>query len=138
MILIACVDEKNGMLFSGKRQSRDKILMQHIIEKTKNSKLYINSFSKNLFDTYEKDSIIIDDNPIKNINENDYYFIENIQPSIFLDKVNKIILYSWNRHYPADQYFDISLDEWVVESQYDFIGSSHDKITERIYIRGIK
>lgn len=136
MILIVCVDERNGMLFNNRRQSRDKVLISHIIEKVKKERLYITSFSQDVFDIVENKNIIIDNNCIEKANENDYCFIENIDVSNFSDKVNKIILYNWNRHYPADLYFNIPLDNWVVSSENEFTGSSHEKITEKIYVRG--
>ena len=51
-----------------------------------------------------------------------------------MDRVEKIILYKWNRHYHADHYFDISLlDGWVLNDIVDFKGSSHEKITREVY-----
>jgi len=70
------------------------------------------------------------------INGEDFCFIEDVDVSTFIDKVDKIILYNWNRHYPADKHFNIRLDEWVMVSEEEFTGSSHEKITERIYVRG--
>ena len=52
MILIACVDVNNGMLFNNGRQSRDKVLMEHIIELVSNKRLWINSFSKDIFGNF--------------------------------------------------------------------------------------
>lgn len=138
MILIACVDERNGMLFNNRRQSRDKTLTFHILEKTKNNKLWITNFSQDIFDISENPNIIIDDDFISKIDKDDYCFIENIDVNAFVDKVDKIILYNWNRHYPADKYFNIILNDWVVDSEEEFSGSSHDKITEKIYVRGEK
>ena len=52
------------------------------------------------------------------------------------DKAEKIIIFRWNRDYPADFYFDIDLQQnWQLESSADFVGSSHDKITEETYTR---
>ena len=35
MILIVCIDERNGIIFNNRRQSCDKILTNHIPEKIK-------------------------------------------------------------------------------------------------------
>ena len=135
MILIVCIDENNGMLFNNRRQSRDKILLSRILEIAKDEKLWITKFSRDMFDIIENKNIIIDDKCIDNAAENDYCFIENVDISTIIEKVNKIILYNWNRNYPADKYFNISLENWVISSKDEFTGSSHERITEKIYIR---
>lgn len=138
MILIVCVDERNGMMFNNRRQSKDKILSEHILKLVDNNKLWINNYSKGVFENQENSNILVDDNFIEKIEKEDYCFVENIDLSKLLNKVDKIILYNWNRHYPADQYFNIRLDDWLLESESEFSGSSHERITQKIYIRGNK
>ena len=75
---------------------------------------------------------------MKKINKDEYCFVENIDVNTIINKVDKIIVYNWNRHYPADRYFNINLEEWVVDSEKEFSGSSHEKISEKIYVRGNK
>lgn len=136
MVLITCVDEKNGMLFNNRRQSRDRILIDHICKLIGDRKLWVNSFSKELFESQKNNNLITDDDFINKINKDEFCFIENISPVTLVDKIDRIILYNWNRAYPADRYFDIQLENWILQSEKDFVGSSHEKITERIYIRG--
>lgn len=136
MVLITCVDEKNGMLFNNRRQSRDRILIDHICKLIGDRKLWVNSFSKELFEIQKNNNLITDDDFINKINKDEFCFIENISPVTLVDKIDRIILYNWNRAYPADRYFDIQLENWILQSEKDFVGSSHEKITERIYIRG--
>lgn len=40
MKLIVCMDDKNGMAFNHRRQSRDRVLAERIMELTENAKLY--------------------------------------------------------------------------------------------------
>ena len=138
MILIVCVDERNGMLFNNRRQSRDKVLINHILEKTKDKKLWITGFSQDMFDVVENKHIIIDNKFYEKADKEDFCFVEDIDVNTVIDKVDKIVIYNWNRLYPADLYFDISLDNWLVTSENEFSGSSHKKITEKIYVRGNK
>lgn len=138
MILIVCVDEKNGMLFNNRRQSRDKKIIERIVEQTKNKKLWITSFSQELFNDSEANNLIIDDNIATKMGKEDYCFVENIEIKTIIEKIDKIILYNWNRSYPADRYLEINLEKWVVESEEEFAGHSHAKITQKIYIRGKK
>lgn len=135
MILIVCVDERNGMMFNNRRQSRDKILTGHIIEKAKDKKLWITTFSKDIFNIEEDENIMIDDNFYSIAEKEDYCFIENIDANNFIDKVDKIIIYNWNKHYPADRYFNINLNNWEIISEENFKGYSHENITEKIFVR---
>lgn len=138
MILIVCVDEKNGMMFNNRRQSKDRILSEHILKIVDNKKIWMNSYSKSAFEGQESLNITVDDNFIEKIDKDEYCFVENIDVNTIINKVDKIIVYNWNRHYPADRYFNINLEEWVVDSENEFTGSSHEKISEKIYVRGIK
>ena len=138
MILIVCVDEKNGMMFNNRRQSKDRILSEHILKIVDNKKMWMNSYSKGFFEGQENLNIIVDDQFIEKIGKEDYCFLENVDVNTIIDKVDRIIVYNWNRHYPADKYFNINFNEWVVDSKDEFSGSSHEKITEKIYIRGNK
>ena len=49
MIGIVCLDQKNGMYFNERRQSRDRYVIRDIVEMTKDAVLHINSYSKELF-----------------------------------------------------------------------------------------
>lgn len=138
MIIIACVDDDMGMSFNNRRLSKDKVVTKHIVNLVSNQKIWINNFSKDLFEDYNLDNLIIDDEFINKIGNEDYCFIENILPTEIENKADKIIIYNWNRKYPADLYFNINLDNWILEKETDFIGNSHDKITQKIYVRGEK
>ena len=133
MILIACVDDNLGMMFNKRRQSRDSKLNEHIINLTKEKKLWINPYSKELFKDADN---ICESNQSTTVAQNgDYCFVENEELKIDIDKIEKIILYFWNRTYPSDKKFTIDLSEWKEISQEEFEGTSHEKITQKIYIR---
>ena len=128
MQLIVCLDDKNGMLFNKRRQSRDKILIDNMLEFCKGEALYTNEYSATLF---PKNSVVICED-FENI-ENGFVFAENFM--VVEDKIQEIIIYKWNRVYPADACFNISLDNWSLVETVDFIGSSHEKITRQRYVR---
>lgn len=137
MKLIVCVDLNNGMLFNNRRQSKDNNLIVHISNMIGDKKLWITEFSKNLYkEKINYNLLKLDD--VSKISEDEFCFIENISPSVLEKNVEEIIIYNWNRNYPADFYFDINLDNWILKSQIDIIGSSHSKITQKIYKRGEK
>ena len=49
--------------------------------------------------------------------------------------VDEIIVYKWNRVYPADFYCEIDFGAFNIVSELEFQGSSHDKITKIVYSR---
>ena len=128
MKLIVCLDDNRGMLFNNRRQSRDRVLIENILEYCKGKKLYTNEYSAKLF---PENSVEI----IEDMNEigNGYCFAENF--TVNENDVEEIIIYKWNRVYPADVYFNIDLNGWKLSETMDFEGSSHDKITREIYVR---
>ena len=67
--------------------------------------------------------------------ENDFCFIEDGVYSI--DNADEIILCKWNRHYPADKFFDVDLKSlgFKKAKSADIVGNSHEKITIEIYRR---
>ena len=80
-------------------------------------------------------SITVDEDFMAKAGNDDYCFAENISVKPYEKEMQKIILYRWNRVYPADLYFDIDLKNWHLKESNDFAGSSHDKITEEIYVK---
>lgn len=131
MNIILCIDDKNGMLFNRRRQSRDSVLCERVLAHSSKSNLWINEYSSSLF---SPDNVKIDENFLEKAGDGDYCFIENVDFQPFLDKAERIIIYRWNRVYPSDKKFDDSVlaSRRLIEST-DFKGSSHEKITEEIY-----
>lgn len=134
MILIACVDDNLGMLFNNRRQSMDSVLRGRILTMCAGKKLWMNAYSRKQFNT-DAEGITVDENFMAKAGSDDYCFAENISVKPYEIEMQKIILYRWNRVYPADLYFDIDLKNWHLKESNDFAGSSHDKITEEVYIK---
>lgn len=136
MKIIVCIDKNGGMAFNKRRQSQDKILRERILRITSGSKLLMNDYSYKL---YGFNSQIVSDNKfLENSTNDDFCFVEDVDVYPYENKINKIILYHWNRSYPSDLKFKISLEKgWKLISREDFKGSSHEKITEEIYERNL-
>lgn len=131
MILIAFVDDGGGMMFNHRRQSRDRVALQRIIDITAESTLWMNKYSAPLFTEFAAPQIQVDAQFLDKAGPADYCLVENVDVSPYLPFIEKIILFHWNRSYPSDMKFPIKLDsgKWVRQSQEDFVGSSHEKIT---------
>lgn len=132
MTVAVCIDDNNGMLFNDRRQSRDMLLIEDLIKYANAKKILINDFSKSLFADYEN-NILISDTFLSDANENDICFVEDVDLTEYKNKINTLIIYKWNRVYPADFYFTLNLSSYKLIETKDFKGNSHDKITREIY-----
>lgn len=141
MKLIVCIDEKKGMMFNHRRQSQDRVLRDDIRKECQGSILRMNAYSAGLF---EKDAdvetmvqIFSSEDFLAQASEDDCCFVEDQDISLWMEQADTVILYQWNRHYPADLYFtaELSEDTWQMERQEDFAGSSHEKITKTVYAK---
>ena len=133
MKIIVCLDDNKGMLFNKRRQSQDNILREDIINNLNGSRLLMNEYSYNQFKDTQQDHIIVDETFLSTAVEDDYCFAENLKLSPYEEKISELIIYHWNRNYPADTYFDIDLSQWKLITTTEFAGSSHEKITKEIY-----
>lgn len=139
MQVIVCIDDDGGMLFHQRRQSRDRILIEDILEATAKAGkvLWISPFSERLFSREVIEElrplITTSDDFLDQAQPDDFCFVENRPLKSYEEAIESIIIYRWNRKYPADTFFDIDLEKWQKESSTDFAGSSHEKITREIY-----
>ena len=131
MKLIVCLDERKGMMFNNRRQSRDRVLIDNMIEMVNGDKLYIAPYSESLFEDKEV-KLKVKNNPLKAADEN-WCFIENLPVAEYKDEIETVVIYHWNRHYPGDFFFDLELDSYTLESSEELVGSSHEKITKEIW-----
>lgn len=134
MIVILCLDDKKGMMFNNRRQSKDKFVIQDILKLVDGKKLFISSYSESLFQGLES-NLIIDDNFLNNVAKEDYCFVENNNLKDFSEKIEKIIVYKWNRIYPSDLKLEITIQDWNLIDRFEFVGNSHDKITREVYVK---
>ncbi|MBE6547813.1 MAG: ribonuclease Z [Ruminococcaceae bacterium] len=134
MTVIVCLDDKDGMMFGTRRQSQDGVLRDRILNDNMGKKLYMNEYSYKMFSQNTENYAICDENFLDTAQTGDVCFVENVDILPYESKINKIIIYRWNRAYPATVYFKFPCGEWKLEGTSEIGGSSHD-ITEQIYIR---
>ena len=134
MTLILCLDDKNGMAFNGRRQSRDAQLRARILMQVGQRKLWMSQYSAKQFELLPE-QVIVDDDFMNKAEAGDICFAELNDPSDNLSRCSKIIIYQWNRVYPADLFFPLAkyADRMKLLRKEDFVGSSHERITEEIY-----
>lgn len=129
MYIIACVDDRNGLLFNNRRQSRDAKVIDKILELTKKSRLWIHPFSSVLFPEAR-----ISENFLEEAKTGEFCFLENMQPKE-TEQIEGIYLFRWNRTYPYDTVLAIPMESFRKIHEESFAGSSHDKITLEVYRR---
>lgn len=136
MTVFVCVDERGGMTFMNRRVSSDRILTSDIEKTVGDGMLYISDFSEYLFE--ESDICVMSvPEPLLSAAVEDFAFIENFSLKPFIEKIDRLIIYNFNRRYPFDFSLDINpiSEGFRLSEKYDFKGNSHDKITKEIYIK---
>ena len=134
MKLIVCVDDGMGVTFAKKRQSKDRVLRKRLLASLDGARLFVTPYTAKQFEEGEEGYTVHPD-PVSVAGKEDFVFAEDavISPRT----ADMIYLYRWNRAYPSDRKFnfDAAHDGFSLMRTADFEGSSHDRITEEIYIK---
>lgn len=134
MIAIVCLDDENGMLFNGRRQSRDRVVTERIALLAAGKKLWMNGYSEGLF-AGMKPEIQVQEDFLAAAGEKELCFVEDQSLKQFEEKLEKVIVFRWNRKYPADFWLDVELGHWRLAETLEFPGNSHENITQEVYVR---
>lgn len=133
MILAFCVDDQGGLAFNHRRQSRDRGLVADLLAAAGARPVFCLPYSVGLFDpgavTVTNDSGAVPTDGI--------LFLENTDPAAYIPQAEELILYRWNRLYPADLTLNGTPAQWGYQLQdtTDFAGTSHEKITRERYVK---
>lgn len=135
MIVIVCLDDKNGMMFNRRRQSQDRCLRERVIDMTAGKVLRMNQYSAEQFDLESISCAIVGDTFLENAVEGECCFVENVALAPYEKNIEKVIVFRWNRTYPSDFHLDLVLDDssWELIETEEFSGYSHDVITMEVY-----
>ncbi len=133
MIVAVCVDDRNGMLFHRRRQSQDRALREDILSRC-SGPLHMDGYSAKLFADHA-DRICVDEEFLSGAQAGEWCFVEDRPLTPWAEKIEKLVVYRWNRAYPADVHLDLKLELFALEDRQDFPGTSHDAITREIYHR---
>lgn len=132
MKLIICVDARGGMAFHFRRVSSDRVVTDRILELTR-GRLRVAPYSRGLFPTDAP--IYAAEDYLKKANPGDWCLIETEDPAPWLRDAEELLLFCWNRTYPADVRFPMALLQhgWEMCNSEDFAGYSHKQITMEVY-----
>ena len=134
MNVIVCVDDGMGMTFNNRRQSRDVRACLDMLELS-GGDLIIAPYSEKLF--RELGGYKLSLNPLDTAGGGEYVFIEDRGLSEHLHKIERLVIYHWNRAYPSDKKLDTPPTQhgFRLVDSYEFEGKSHPRITREIYER---
>ena len=136
MTVVVCVDDRGGMTFNKRRVSRDRTVYADIVADLGGKALCLSEYSLPLFSELDV-SVRVNEEPLLAGDGESVCFVENKAILPYLGKINKIVIYRWNRHYPSDMTLDIeplSAGFKLLET-LDLAGYSHEKITKEVYVR---
>lgn len=132
MKLVICLDEKNGINFNKRRQTMDIRQREDLLKLVDGEKLFLKKYSYDLYKDMSFNFEVVE----KFGDEEGYYLFEEKVPSEFLEKVDTLICYFWNRRYPFDDTFnEHNSSNWIEVERKSFDGYSHEEITRVIYKR---
>ena len=127
MILTVCVDDRMGISFGGRRQSKDTEVRRKLWALS-GGNLRMSDYSARQFD----ESVYHGSDYLSGAKKGHWCFAENSDYEDFAENIEKIVLFRWNRHYPADAHFRFP-GKWALTASEEFPGSSHEKITMEVY-----
>ena len=135
MKVIVCVDDNGGVMFNHRRQSQDRVLRERILERAGGARLWVSPYSAKQFTSEQQARLFVSDPCLARAGEGIYCFAEGEPLAPHRARLEEIVLYRWNRAYPADTFLDIALPgpDWELAASVQFQGSSHPGITEEVY-----
>ncbi|MBD5560091.1 MAG: ribonuclease Z [Clostridia bacterium] len=135
MKAIVCVDNGGGMMFNRRRQSRDQEVRRRLGQISSGGTLRMDAYSARQFAGNLPDNAEVSEDFLDSAGPDDFCFVEDRDLTPHLGQIDELIVFRWNRDYPRDQVLPVELADWQCISSQDFAGSSHDKITQEVYIR---
>lgn len=134
MIAALCIDDNCGMLFNRRRQSQDRALRADLLREAAGGPVWMNEYSAKQFQENPQNLRVAPDF-LAQAGPGELCFVEDLDLTGWVEKLEGIIIYRWNRTYPADFRFTLPLEGWRLARAGEFTGSSHERITKEVYIR---
>lgn len=134
MNIIVCVDDQMGMLFNKRRQSKDRVVRQDMLALVPD-KLLVSPYTAKQFEETEQERLLVAEDFLSQAAEGNYCFVEDADIVPYADKIEHIVVYRWNRMYPADTHFTIPLSEFMLKERTYLTGYSHPDIVREVYTK---
>lgn len=127
MIVALCVDNGFGLMFHKRRQSKDAALRERLLALS-GGRLRMSAYSAKQFE----EDVYAGEDYLSGAGDGEWCFVENGDYAAHAERIEQLVLFRWNRDYPADLHFQFP-GQWKLISAEDFPGTSHEKITQEVY-----
>lgn len=130
MQIAVCVDDALGRTFNGRRQTKDRVVAADLIREAQ-GRLFITPFSQKW----------LGDSPGVSLwdggDSSHLLFLEAEPLAPYAQQITRLVIYRWNRRYPADTYLDLDPQALglTLESTQELTGFSHPVITKEIWTK---
>lgn len=135
VIIAVCIDSRGGMLFNRRRQSQDQAQREDLLAFCGGGPLWIAPYTAPLFSG--RAEVVADEDFLSKAGAGEVCFVEDRAVAPFAEQIEAVVLYNWNRVYPAGVHldFDPAAAGFTMTERREFPGTSHEKITREIYWR---
>lgn len=124
-----CIDKENGRSFYGRRTSSDREVRKRLLDMC--DTLHVDSYTAAQFtEDYGKEKIRVVDDPAGITEGTAFIELQDIPGD-----ADRIIIFNWNRKYPADKFLDFRFSGWRKVKKEDFEGYAHPKVTMNVWER---
>ncbi len=134
MTVVVCTDNRGGMLFAGRRTSRDRVMLADLGALLCGRRLLCHPYSEKLLSgaglspTVREDCLDI-------AAAEDVVFVETLPLLPYRDRIARLVLYSWGEAYPYDTRLDLVPGEagYRLVDTAELRGYSHDRIIREVF-----
>lgn len=134
MTVIVCTGNRGGMLFLGRRVSRDRAILSDIA--SLEGRLLCHPFSEKYLRGAGLDPVV-DEALLEHAKAGDLCFIESLPLLPHAARIDRLIRYTFDKRYPFD--FSLDLDPAAaglrLTATEEFKGHAHDTIKKEIFER---
>lgn len=130
MTVYLCLDDRGGLLFNGRRLSRDAV---QLADMAAEGPLTVDAFSEKLLASAGIPCALAEET----LPADCRFFLENREPASVLPLAEKVVIYRWNRQYPSDVRWEGTPADYgfSLTETSEFPGKSHERITKEVYVK---
>ena len=130
MTVYVCLDDRGGLLFNGRRLSRDAV---QLADMAAEGPLCVDVFSEKLVASAGIPYTLAEET----LPADCRFFLENRDPDAVLPLAERVVIYRWNRQYPSDVRWEGTPADYgfSLTETSEFPGKSHEKITKEVYVK---
>ncbi len=134
MTVVVCTDKNGGMLFAGRRTSRDREMLADLGRLAAGRRLLCTPYSERLLTAAGLCPTVRED-CLDAAEGGDVVFIETLPLSPYSARIARLVVYRWDKAYPYDVSLDLSptAEGFALTSSVELSGFSHDVIQREVY-----